>query len=212
MKIDLIIWDWNGTLLNDVNICVEAMNQILKKYNYKEISTDKYRKIFTFPVKDYYIKAGFVFENHPFEIVGKEFIDIYSEKFKNCTLQENTVDILSQIQSKGIKQTIISARENDALQEDIKTHKIGKYFDEIIGISNHYANGKEQLFETFLSKNKLNKENILLIGDTIHDCEIAEKFGLNFIQYSKGHQDKSHFADYDIISVDNLQEILNHLK
>lgn len=44
-----IIWDWNGTLFDDVDICVDNINWLLKKYNLPEITKEKYREIFTFP-------------------------------------------------------------------------------------------------------------------------------------------------------------------
>ena len=58
-----IIWDWNGTLINDVWLVVEAMNKMLKKRNLPKIDSKKYREIFDFPVTEYYSKLGFDFSN-----------------------------------------------------------------------------------------------------------------------------------------------------
>ncbi|MBN2892277.1 MAG: HAD hydrolase-like protein [Bacteroidales bacterium] len=208
-NIKLIIWDWNGTLLNDVDICVDTMNQLLVKYGYPVISVEKYREIFSFPVKDYYLKAGFDFEKHSFDVVGMEYISIYNENFSKTKLLPNAEKVLDFFYSKNIKQIIISARENDALQKDIFQNKIGKYFDEVKGISNHYAAGKAELFEDFFSENSIERSEVVLIGDTVHDCEIAKQFGLNFIQFANGHQSKSHFSGCEIISIDDLSELIN---
>ena len=51
-----IIWDWNGTLLNDVKLCADIMNNLLKTRSLPTITLEKYREIFTFPVKDYILK------------------------------------------------------------------------------------------------------------------------------------------------------------
>ena len=69
-----IIWDWNGTLLNDGWLFVEVMNIVLKRRKMKPITLDSYREIFRFPVKDYYMKLGFDFEKESFESSGLEFI------------------------------------------------------------------------------------------------------------------------------------------
>ena len=57
-----IIWDWNGTLLDDKWLCVESINQALQKRNLPELSDDRYMEVFTFPVQEYYKAVGFDFD------------------------------------------------------------------------------------------------------------------------------------------------------
>ena len=73
--INTIIWDWNGTLLDDVDICIDIINELLSIRNQQPLTRSRYREIFTFPVKDYYSKAGFDFTQEPFDkipVVDKE--------------------------------------------------------------------------------------------------------------------------------------------
>ena len=63
MKYQHIIWDWNGTLLNDAWLFVDIMNGVLSNRKLPLITVDDYRKLFCFPVKDYYKKLGFDLEN-----------------------------------------------------------------------------------------------------------------------------------------------------
>ena len=51
MRYKHIIWDWNGTLLDDRWLCVEGINQALVKRDLNPITENKYRENFTFPVK-----------------------------------------------------------------------------------------------------------------------------------------------------------------
>ena len=79
MSIDLkkythIIWDWNGTLLDDAWLCVDVMNGMLEERGMKLKTVDEYRELFDFPVRDYYEKLGFNFKDEPFDKVGMEFI------------------------------------------------------------------------------------------------------------------------------------------
>ncbi len=73
-----IIWDWNGTLLNDIELCVQTINDMLQKRNLRKLTADEYKDVFSFPVKDYYQKIGFDFNAEPFEIPAREFIDNYN--------------------------------------------------------------------------------------------------------------------------------------
>ncbi|NNG28138.1 MAG: HAD family hydrolase, partial [Ignavibacteriaceae bacterium] len=79
LKYDHIIWDWNGTLLNDVELCAFIMNNLLRKESLPEISLKKYREIFTFPVEEYYKLAGHNFNNNSFEVLGREFMIEYEQ-------------------------------------------------------------------------------------------------------------------------------------
>ena len=90
-----IIWDWNGTLLNDVKLCADIMNNLLKARSLPTITLEKYREIFTFPVKDYYIKAGYDFLNESFEEISVDFIAEYESRKIGCTLYPFAAEILT---------------------------------------------------------------------------------------------------------------------
>ena len=85
MKYKHIIWDWNGTLLNDTWLCVEGINNSLEKRSIDTITKEVYRRVFSFPVKDYYERLGFDFKKEPFEVAGDEFVDIekYNQAIEN---------------------------------------------------------------------------------------------------------------------------------
>ncbi len=210
MNTKLIIWDWNGTLFNDVDYSVQVMNKMLIKYKLRTIGIDFYREIFTFPVKKYYEKLGFDFSEYSFEAVGMEFIEAYNRNVDLCGLNENSIETLSNIKNRAIKQVIISAREHNSLIEDVRKQNIECYFDAVIGISDNYASSKLHLFDEVIRDFNFSKEEILLIGDTLHDCEIAEELNINFVHYSKGHQDKSHFKFCDFFqSIYDLSAIMD---
>ena len=56
-----IIWDWNGTLLNDLDLSVSTINTLLYKRELPLLKNDTYKEVFSFPVKDYYQAVGFDF-------------------------------------------------------------------------------------------------------------------------------------------------------
>ncbi len=58
-----ILWDWNGTLLDDVDLCVFTMSEVLAKHGLKKIDKKPSRETFCFPVMKYYQSLGFDFEN-----------------------------------------------------------------------------------------------------------------------------------------------------
>ncbi|HEX9251342.1 MAG TPA: HAD family hydrolase [Ignavibacteriaceae bacterium] len=202
-----IIWDWNGTLLNDVDYCCKIINKILVKNFLPELSLEKYRQIFTFPVQDYYKGAGLDFTKTSFEILGKDFIDQYEANKLSCSLFENAIEILSAIHKKGIGQSVLSAYLHDNLVKILDHYKLTKYFDNIIGLDNIYAGSKTHLGLSLVEQLNMPKNEILFIGDTLHDAEVAEAMSVNSILISNGHQTKNKLLINNNIVMDNLNQL-----
>jgi phosphoglycolate phosphatase len=185
-----IIWDWNGTLLDDVDFCRRIINRILVENDLPELSLNRYREIFTFPVEDYYKTAGLDFSKTSFEVLGKDFMEEYEEKKLSCSLQENSLEILSDIHKKGIGQSVLSAYLHDNLVSILNHYNLTQYFDNVIGLDNIYAGSKTHLGLILIEQLNLPGNEILFIGDTLHDAEVAEAMGVNCILIANGHQVK----------------------
>ena len=88
-----VIWDWNGTLLDDAWLCVEVMNELLVEHSLPAVDAQRYEALFTFPVVEYYRQLGFDFERTPFEEVGTAFIEGYQARQHECELQPHALEI-----------------------------------------------------------------------------------------------------------------------
>ena len=119
-----IIWDWNGTLLDDAWLFVDVMNEILHKRNINPITLSKYREIFEFPVRNYYHTLGFNLDKESFGEIGSEFINIYKMRRFEANLHSQSLQLLHQIQILGINNYILSAQQQTILDELTKYYKI----------------------------------------------------------------------------------------
>jgi len=206
-----IIWDWNGTLLNDTKLAVETMNGMLGQRNLPTLSLDQYKDVFTFPVKDYYEKVGFDFELEPFEIPAIEFIERYNKLVSECALHDDAVPVLEYFQTYPIRQFIVSAMQQEMLNQCMEHYNIGKYFEHVSGLDNHYAASKVDNAKRLLDKLQLNPKELVLIGDTIHDFEVASELGCKCILIANGHQSRSVLQSTGAIIVDRLTQLKDHL-
>ena len=203
-----IIWDWNGTLLNDIELCVHTINDMLQKRNLPSLSVDEYKDVFSFPVKDYYQKIGFDFNAEPFEIPAREFIDHYNSKVESCNLHENSISVLNYFQSVGIRQFILSAMKQDALDQCLKQQKVSHFFEHVSGLDNHYAASKLKNGQQLISELNLNASELILIGDTVHDFEVARELGCQCVLVANGHQSKQILESTGVLVIDELGQLL----
>jgi len=208
----LIIWDWNGTLLNDVSACVNAMNIMLDARNIQNIDEMYYKNIFTFPVQDYYKALGFNFEKEPFEELSIEYIRLYKKLSENSPLQEGAIEILEFFKQKAYMQVIISASEQKALEKQVAERFISDYFDTLIGLDNIHAHSKLHNALSYVNKIKISPQNICFIGDTYHDYEVAKAIGCKCILLDSGHMELSKYQMDKVEIVGNLQSLYHKCK
>lgn len=208
-RIGGIIWDWNGTLLNDTQLCVQTMNELLGKRSLPLLSIDVYKNVFSFPVRDYYQKIGFDFRLEPFEIPALEFIDRYNEQMNGCSLHQNSIKVLNYFQSIGIRQFVLSAMKQDALDECLTHHHINYFFEHVLGLDNHYAVSKTENGHRLISKLNLNPDELVLIGDTVHDFEVADELGCRCVLIANGHQSKEVLQATGVLVIDQIELLLS---
>ena len=207
-KYKYILWDWNGTLLNDVDYCVGCMNQLLSERNMPLLNTKHYQEIFTFPVQDYYEKLGFDFKKESFNIVGHAFMDLYFEQLNTCQLFPVAKQVLSFLRKSEKQQFILSAMEHHSLVSLLQEMEISHFFDGVYGINNHLAAGKIERAKTMIDDHDIDVSKAILIGDTLHDQEVAQTLDCDILLISKGHQSKKKLKTGGAIVVDSLADIL----
>ena len=185
---DHIIWDWNGTLMNDTEIAVEALNVMLAENNLNEVDTETYKKLFGFPIRSYYQKVGFDLEKLSFEKLCERFVDEYNHKrAKTASLFEGTSDLLLEI--KKIKtQSILSAAEQNHLHEMTDFFGLQNHFHHRFGINDFYASSKIARGLELIQHSEIAAAKTILIGDTDHDFEVAQALGVSCLLIADGHQ------------------------
>ncbi len=191
MKLDFqaVIWDWNGTLLDDVDICISAMNQMLADRRLALLNRKRYRDIFTFPVQEYYKAIGFDFEKEPFSISGTEFIERYNQNVPSkADLFPDVHQTLEFFAKHKKKQYVLSAMKHEMLLGHLNHYKLLDYFTSVQGIGDVLASGKLQQGKNLIANSGMDAGQFCLIGDTLHDYEVARDLGCPCVLLAQGHQ------------------------
>ncbi len=183
-----IFLDFNGTIIDDVDLCLNLLNEMLKRQHKKTLTREEYKNVFTFPVKVYYERAGIDFKLDSFEKLADEFIAKYQPASMICGLFKGIEQAFEELLHQGYHLVILSASEINNLLEQCHHYNITKYFDAILGIDNIHAESKVGIALEFMKKNHLSGEDILFVGDTLHDLEVAKAIGAEAMLVSCGHQ------------------------
>lgn len=208
-SIKYIFFDFNGTILDDVDLCYDIETKIFKEYNIKDVTLDFYLDNFLFPVKKYYELVGFDFNKIDYAKVSKEFMDEYCLRENNESwLYQGVKTTLLKLREKGYKLYILTASKEDILIGQLKERNIEKCFDGFAAASDIKASGKEGYGKLFLKNNNIDPSKACLIGDTEHDYEVALKLNMTPILFTKGHNSKKLLKSCECTKIDDFKEIL----
>lgn len=208
MKYTHVIWDFNGTVLNDVEVGIESVNVLLKRRGIEPIdSVESYRKVFGFPIIRYYEKIGFDFSTEKFSDVAVEWVDEYMSRVPRAFVNDGVVDVLNKIRKNGMKNILVSATELNMLKNQLSMLGISSLFDEVYGLDNIHAHNKIAVAMSW-RKNNPNAQ-ALFVGDTDHDFETAKAINADCVLYVGGHQSKETLSSFGcpvINAIGELQE------
>lgn len=202
-----IIWDWNGTMLDDRWLTIAAMNIVLARRNMAELTEDLYLQLFTFPVIEYYQRLGFDFDKEPFSVSGSEFINEYNARAFEPQLHDGIIDLIAELNENGVSHSILSASSQKILNKLAKHHNINHYFIAVLGQDNHYAYGKIETGKMWINKLDIAPKNTLFIGDTEHDLEVANAIGSHCALLSWGHSSTERLENRGINVFDAMSDL-----
>lgn len=202
-----IIWDWNGTLFDDAWLCVDIINGMLGRRNLPQLSLEDYQTIFDFPVIDYYRRVGFDLSVEPFESLSDEFMGGYRQRRSECGLRAGAVETLQAVEAAGISQSILSAASSADLAQQMCQWNLGRFFAAVNGLDNHHAHGKIDIGRRWLASAGWLPEEMVLIGDTTHDFEVAQALGVDCRLIPSGHHHQDRLRTCNVPLLSTLKEL-----
>lgn len=213
LMINTVVWDWNGTLINDVSLNISIMNNLLKEYGLPQINYNQYRSFFCFPVRLFYSKLGFrVTDEIEYTKLVSKFNNSYQNHMMNLNLFKGTKELLIDLKANGIKQILISGLNNKDLQRHVIGNGISDCFDMIIGSNVFDANDKNTIVEKLIESQELNPKETLFVGDTVGDYKIATNNGCECVIVTYGHQNKLTLQGYTSNLIDEITGLYAYLE
>lgn len=204
---EIVVWDFNGTILDDVDAGIDAVNELLCERGLAPIpSREAYQESFGFPIRDYYARIGFDFSVHPYEVLAPLWVEKYLRFVKQAQPFFDVRATLSELSRRGVRQIILSATEREMLEGQLRDLGIFEVFEEVLGLDNIHAASKTSLAIEWRRQHPA--ERVLLIGDTDHDVETARAMGIECVLVARGHQSRARLERLGVPVVANLAEVL----
>lgn len=206
-----LIWDFNGTILDDVGLGVNSVNTMLEARGLSVIpSIERYREIFGFPIREYYRGLGFDFEAEDYEgELAPEWVALYSAGEKHCPLYDGVRETLAEVAARGVPQLIISAAQQGQLRSQLEARGILDRFEAVYGLGDFLAKSKESIVRAWRAEHP--DARPLFVGDTTHDAEVADAIGADCVLFCGGHQSATRLSVCGKPIITSIPELLNYL-
>jgi phosphoglycolate phosphatase len=203
--IKTVIFDYNGTLVDDTKKMVDLFSNALEKTGMERVTLEEYREKFDLPMER--LAANFNIPNNKVEEAKNNFVEEWRNFDGSTALFADTKDILEYLKNKNIKIIILTAYMQERLEKELRENDIEKYIDEII-----YDGKKVEAIEKIEKNYNLNPKEIIVIGDAEHDVEAGKRIGAISIGFTNGYVTKERLAkvkpDYLINSLSEIKEII----
>ena len=208
MRYHNILWDWNGTLIDDAVTSLNCVNDMLTEMNKTLITLEQYYTYVETPIIGFY-RHILTEEELDFSRISKSFHEAYNNRLSETELSSNALNVLQALKKNGAKQYIITATKEESARKLTIKYGVNEYFDGIFGADNTLAESKVERALKFFNENNINPADTVFIGDTLHDLETANALGVDCILVTFGHQGKTIVENSGTVTADSLDEVLN---
>lgn len=217
MKIKAVLLDWNGTVMDDLDVGFQTCNHMLRYYDVPTISKDRFQKTFDVPWFIFYEKNGVSRERINVTKHQKEFMRVYNSLSKKAKPRKNVRKLFEWFKKNKILIGIISSHLEKSIKKDLKKHDLDEYLDVVIGEKTYEEAGtsRNKKVESALSSLKVSKNEVIYVGDTIHDVSVGKKEGFLVVGITNGWQSRDIISeakpDYLIEDMGELIDIIKKL-
>lgn len=181
--IKLVAFDWNGTILSDTIACLKGDDAALIALGYKPISLKKFRDCFEIPLLNFYKNIG-VDPNIPkdkYEKSEAEFHRVYEAYAAKSRTRAGVRDLLKFLKNHNIPCVIFSNHLPPSINRHLQRLKIANYFETVLANSHEseilYKREKGERLQSYLKTKGVNPKEVLIVGDTAEEIEIARQLG-----------------------------------
>ncbi len=212
----LAVFDWNGTLLDDVDAWVKSCNAALSVFNQPPRSKEEWQELYTCPIIHSYEKAGIPIDTYleKMDLANAAFFQAYqNETAAGFKLRQGALELLTNLRDKGYHLTILSNHRADLLAVELEKTGVRGFFDHVCGNLTdaditHKLTKTERL-QRYLADLSFDESCSFIIGDSHEEPFVGRALNLPSISITGGYVSRTRLSHTtpDRI-VDQLHEVL----
>ena len=201
-----VIWDWNGTLVDDLPIVVAAVNASMEELGAVSITADDYRTHYTRPVRVFYDRlVGRPVTDAEWVGIDSTFHTVYAAAVEQIPLTADAEEAIAAVAAAGASQSILSMWWHENLVPEVARHGLDQVMVRVDGNIHDAGETKARLLEIHLDRLGANGPTAL-IGDALDDAHAAIAVGIPVVLYDGGSHHRSELEAVNVPVAGSLAE------
>jgi phosphoglycolate phosphatase-like HAD superfamily hydrolase len=206
-----LVWDWNGTLLDDLSLVVSSTNEAFASVGARSVDSDEHRRQFRRPVAEFYAEIlGRAVDEEEFGRLDRIFHDAYRLGLTTMSL---AADAQVAIKSWSGTQSLLSMWFHEELVPAVETYGLTGLFTQIDGLRTEVGGDlKAGHLARHLAQLQVPGDQVVLIGDSLDDAAAAHAVGGATVLYTGGFTDPARLRASSLPVADTLVEAVTIAK
>ncbi|MEU4192344.1 HAD family hydrolase [Kribbella sp. NPDC026611] len=213
MTISHVVWDWNGTLLDDNHAVLAAVNRVLTGFGRPQLTWPEWQAVYTRPMRVSYEQVlGRTLDDEEWERVDKLYHAQYDDLLHTCGLAVGLPDALREVAESGRTQSLLSMWYHSRLTPTVDGFGLTQYFTRVDGLTDALGGGsKADSLIRHLAVQDLDPAEVVLIGDVVDDGHAAQAAGTRCVLVSTGAMTREALQTTGAPVTDSVTEALRLL-
>ncbi|MFI6417594.1 HAD family hydrolase [Streptomyces sp. NPDC050842] len=205
-----LVWDWNGTLLDDISAVIGASNAAFAEIGIEPITLERYRELYTVPVPKFYERLmGRLPTDEEWTVMDGAFHRHYWVRAEACALTLGAAELLAARQASGFTQSLLSLAPHAELIPLVRRHGIAERFVRMDGRVGDSTDGKSGHMVRHLEALRVSADRVVVIGDAADDAVAAAHVGAKAVLYTGGSHSRASLERVGVPVVDSLAEAVS---
>ncbi|WEH33734.1 HAD family hydrolase [Streptomyces sp. AM 4-1-1] len=203
-----LVWDWNGTLLDDIDAVIAATNAAFTEIGLSAITLEQYRETYCVPIPRFYERLlGRLPTDAEWERMDGVFQDRYAEHRVVCGLTAGAEELLARWRLAGRSQSLLSMHGHEQLLPLVRGYGIDRHFIRVEGRTGPSGGSKaEHMVRHLAALDGVSPERTVVIGDAVDDAVAAAYVGARAVLYTGGSHSRTSLETAGVPVVDSLAE------
>ncbi|MBT2508210.1 HAD family hydrolase [Streptomyces sp. ISL-98] len=203
-----LVWDWNGTLLDDISAVIGATNAAFAEIGLEPITLARYQELYCVPIPRFYERLmGRLPTDAEWVVMDEAFHRHYTERRVACGLTQGVEDLLLEWQSGGRSQSLLSMYGHEQLLPVVRGYGIERHFIRIDGRTGPSGGSKAaHMTRHVAALGGVASDRVVVIGDAVDDAVAAAHVGARAVLYTGGSHSRASLEQAGVPVVDTLEE------
>lgn len=175
-----LIFDWSGTLVDDLGPVLEATNLVFESYGRDPLDRDAFRRHFRLPYSEFYQEF---LPDVSLDELESRFRPAFHGSKAPVFVLPHAREKLEWCATHGIRCFVLSSMHREAFHQQLEEFGLEPFFEAT------YAGvvDKREMIHEILATHKLNPGETAFVGDMTHDIETARHGGISSIAVLTGY-------------------------